>query len=250
MLVFHIVAGALGLVSGYIALYASKGAALHRRIGWVFVVSMVAMAVLGVAVTLVDGVGLAVNGPAGLLTGYLVITGVLALRPAPRWLAIAGMLYALGVGATALRFGLEALANGGERDGIPAFPFLLFGGVGLLASIGDYRMIRAGGVHGATRVARHLWRMSTALLFAALSFFLGQAKVIPMPLRIAPLLFVPILAVLVTMIYWLWRLSIRRAYAALRTRRRWASSSFLISRASSAARSSAVASRRPPHSAA
>jgi hypothetical protein len=31
-----------------------------------------------------------------------------------------------------------------------------------------------------------LWRMSFALLIAAFSFFLGQAKVIPKPIRIIP----------------------------------------------------------------
>ena len=47
--------------------------------------------------------------------------------------------------------------------------------------------------------------MGTALLIAAFSFFLGQAKVIPKPIRIYPVLIVPPLIVLVVMLYWLWR---------------------------------------------
>lgn len=46
---------------------------------------------------------------------------------------------ALGIGLTSLTFGFEALANGGTRDGIPAFPFFLFGLIGLQASAGDLR---------------------------------------------------------------------------------------------------------------
>ena len=47
--------------------------------------------------------------------------------------------------------------------------------------------------------------MSFALFIAALSFFIGQAKVIPEPIRIPGLLAVPVLAVLFTMFYWMWR---------------------------------------------
>jgi hypothetical protein len=46
--------------------------------------------------------------------------------------------------------------------------------------------------------------MTFALFIAAMSFFFGQAKVIPQPLRIPALLALPILAVLVTLLYWLW----------------------------------------------
>jgi hypothetical protein len=44
-----------------------------------------------------------------------------------------------------------------------------------------------------------------------MSFFLGQAKVIPKPIRIPALLALPVLAVLVTLFYWLWRVRIRRS---------------------------------------
>ena len=89
-------------------------------------------------------------------------------------------------------------------------PFVMFGVVGLLASIGDIQVIRSGARKGPARLARHLWRMSFALFIAALSFFIGQAKVIPEPIRIRPLLALPVVAVLVTMFYWLWRVRVRR----------------------------------------
>jgi hypothetical protein len=40
MLFVHILAGGFGLVSGCVALYASKGATLHRRSGMLFVYVM------------------------------------------------------------------------------------------------------------------------------------------------------------------------------------------------------------------
>jgi hypothetical protein len=53
--------------------------------------------------------------------------------------------------------------------------------------------------------------MSYALFVATMSFFIGQAKVIPPALRIPGLLALPVVAVLVTMLYWLWRVRVRRS---------------------------------------
>jgi hypothetical protein len=57
--------------------------------------------------------------------------------------------------------------------------------------------------------------MCTALLIAAFSFFLGQAKVIPKPIRIVPLLLIPPLVVLGALFYWLWRVRVRRSLRGL-----------------------------------
>src|SRR5678815_1942852 len=92
------------------------------------------------------------------------------------------------------------------------FGFFLFGTVGTLAGASDIRILRSGPLKGASRIARHLWRMTFALFIAALSFFIGQAKVIPKPIRITPLLMTPVLVVLVTMLYWLWRVRIRKGW--------------------------------------
>ncbi|MFN2565241.1 MAG: hypothetical protein ABR499_09565 [Gemmatimonadaceae bacterium] len=214
-LVVHILAGSLALVSGYVALYAAKGGPLHRKSGMLFVFAMLPMAVFGMTIAAVRGVAPAVNVPAGLLTSYLVITSLTTVRPLPagsRWLHIAALLVALAVGLTSLTFAFEAIANGGTRNGMPAFPFVMFGVVGLVAGAGDLRVIRSGALTGAARLARHLWRMSFALFIAALSFFIGQARVIPEPVRIPALLALPVVAVLATMLYWLWRVRVRRTF--------------------------------------
>lgn len=213
-LVVHILAGGMGLISGYVALYSAKGATLHRKSGILFVYAMLAMALLGMVIAAGRNVAPAINIPAGLLTSYLVITALITVRPpvaGSRWLNPALMLVALGVGLTDLTFAFQAFANGGKRNGMPAFPFIMFGVIGLLASIGDLRMMRSGPLQGAKRLARHLWRMCFALFIAALSFFIGQAKVIPEQFRNRGLLALPVLAVLVTMLYWMWRVRRKRA---------------------------------------
>ena len=125
------------------------------------------------------------------------------------------MVWVLAVTLTLFTFGFRVLASPtGKLYGMPAFPFLIFGSIALLATVGDLRLIRSGGVHlirGAPRLARHLWRMCTALLIASFSFFIGQAKIIPKPIRIYPLLMIPPLIVLAALTYWLWRVRWRRS---------------------------------------
>lgn len=206
-LVVHIIAGCLGLLFGYIALVAAKGGRLHRKIGMLFVYVMVTMSITGMTIAIVRGVAPAINVPMALLTGYLVLTALTTMRrpfAGSDWVALGGMLVAVGIGVANLAFGFLALANTGKSRGM-AVPLLIFGTVALLASIGDFRIMRSGPLQGARRLARHLWRMCFALAIASLAFFIGQAQVFPKPIRIMPLLALPMLAVLVTMFYWLWR---------------------------------------------
>jgi hypothetical protein len=216
ILPIHIIAGGLGLVSGFVALYAAKGATLHRKSGMLFVYAILTMCAGGLVLAVArNSAWTIVNSSAALMTSYLVITSLTTVKPpavASRWLHLGAMLVAFAVGVIDLSFGFGALANGGSRNGVPAFPFFLFGIVGLSGSAGDLRVMRSGALQGASRLARHLWRMSFALFIAAMSFFLGQAKVIPKPIRIPGLLALPVLAVLVTMLYWLWRARGRRTF--------------------------------------
>lgn len=216
--IIHITAGSVALVSGYAALYATKGASIHRRIGMVFVYSMLTMCTMGGILAIAHNAAPGINLPAALITGSMVITGLTTVRPVSsvtRGIDLFATLVTLSVGLVNITYAVQALANGGTRNGIPAFPFVLFGTVGILATIGDVRIMRSGPLVGTRRVARHLWRMSFALLVAALSFFIGQAKVIPKPIRIMPLLATPLLAVIATMFYWLWRVRMRNSLRGL-----------------------------------
>lgn len=217
-LVVHIIAGGLGIVCGFVALSAVKGGRLHRTSGKVFVYAMITMALLGAMMAAVRGKAPGANVPVGLLTAYLVITALTTVRPpsaASRRLDLGLVLVVLAVTLTLLTVGFVVLASPtGKLYGMPAVPFLIFGSVGLLASVGDLQMIRSGGVRamrGVPRIVRHLWRMCFALLIAAFSFFLGQAQVIPKPIRIVPLLVIPPLVVLAALVYWLWRVRFRRS---------------------------------------
>lgn len=198
---FHVLAGTLAIVAGFIALYSVKGLKLHRTSGMVFAVAMLVMSLSGVVMA-VGHAGAAINIPAGLVTAYLVITSLATVRPpsaGSRRLDRAAMAAAFVIGAASLLVALSGTVRGGMAP-----PLVMFALVALFAGDGDRRMIRAGGLTGASRLRRHLWRMCAALFIAAGSFFLGPVGRIPEPLREPAFRLIP-LVVLVTMAYWLWR---------------------------------------------
>jgi len=82
--------------------------------------------------------------------------------------------------------------------------------VALLAAVGDWRLLRAGSITGTRRLARHLWRMCFGLFIASGSFFLGQAKFLPKAMRITPLLLALGIAPLIVLLYWMWRIRLRK----------------------------------------
>jgi uncharacterized membrane protein len=212
LLPIHIVCGAIGIISGFVALSALKGGKLHRKSGMIFVYAMLVMS--AIAAVMATLVAQRFNAMQGVLTFYLVTTALLTVRRRGqeiRWVDAGAMLAALMVGLYEVRLGFEALNSPrGTIDGSPAAAVFAFAAVALLASLGDMRMMRARGLQGGHRIARHLWRMCFAVFVASGSFFFGQAQVIPEPVRIYPLLAIPVLLPLVLMIYWLTRVRLQR----------------------------------------
>jgi uncharacterized membrane protein len=225
VLAVHIISGSLAIIFGFVALYAAKGAALHRRVGMLFVYAMLTMAAVGGAMAIIWDKAPTLNAPMALFVMYLVLTSLMTVRPpaeGSQGLDLVMLLVALGVTSLYYTFGLQVLTSAAPKLArFTMYPLFIFGSIAAMATIGDARMIRGGGVHalrGAKRIARHLWRMCMALLIAAFSFFIGQAKVIPRPIRIVPLLMVPPLLVLFTMLYWMWRVRARRSLRGLEIR--------------------------------
>lgn len=214
LLPIHIAAAALGLVSGAVALAVAKGGPLHRRSGIVFTYAIVAMCATATVAAVVKGQ--AVNVMAALMTIYLVLTGLMTVRPrvaGSRRRDVGLMLMALALGLATIAGGLVAIASpSGKVFGYPPLPFFLFGVLGLSGGAGDFRMIRSGALRGAPRLARHLWRMCMALFITAASFFSIRARVVaifPEPFASPVARALPVFLVLGAMCYWLWRIRSR-----------------------------------------
>ena len=212
LLASHIGAGATGIVSGFIAVFSRKGERLHRVAGTVFFVAMLTMSGIGATVSPFLPDGLLHEMPnvfAGIMTFYLVLTSWMTIRRNGRGIGrfeIGGFFVALAVTAAGLIF-VRVATNSptGTIGNTPPQAFYVFALVGGIAAACDLKVILKGGISGAPRIARHLWRMCVGLTVASGSFFLGQQKFLPAGLRGSPLLLVPVFAPLVLMAFWLIR---------------------------------------------
>lgn len=210
ILPFHVLAGILALVFGYVALFAAKGGWLHRRSGRLFAYAMVVMALGGAFLAALSSTTTSVI--AGLLTFYFVVTGVLTVTGAsrPKWIDRAGVAIALAIGTLAITTGFDIA---GERP--EAVPMFIFGAMALVGATGDVKMIRAGGIEGKRRIRRHLWRLCFAMWVAAASFFWGPPGRVPEIINIPALLPIPVLAPVVVMIFWLVRLRVKKSFRGI-----------------------------------
>jgi uncharacterized membrane protein len=214
----HVAAGMVGLASGAFALIARKGGTWHRRGGLAFVASMLTMSATGTFMAArMDEPVTDISVMVGALTFYLVSTGFLTFRRQAGdirgWQA--GLaLVATTVAAFAFGYGFTALGRpDGTADGVPAAMYFVFGSIALVAALLDVRLLRAGAIHGAHRLARHLWRMGMAMWIATTSFFYGQQQVFPRDIRDSGVLSLPILAVALAVLYWVVRVAWKRQRA-------------------------------------
>ena len=183
ILLVHICAGTLGLLSGTAAMSFRKGSPRHVLAGRVFVVSMLTMAVVAVYLAIVRHQPNNIGG--GMLTFYLIGTAWLTARRRDGetsrfdWVLF---LVPLALGILTWMNGVKVVRSGANsQDGVPVGMTFFMGSVMLLAAAGDARMLVRGGVFGTKRIARHLWRMCFGLFIAAGSFFLGPSN---RPLRL------------------------------------------------------------------
>jgi uncharacterized membrane protein len=227
VLLVHICAGTFGLLSGTAAMCFRKGSPRHVLAGRIFVASMLTMAVFAVYLAIVRHQPNNIGG--GIFTFYLVGTAWLTARRRDRetgrfdWVL---MLVPLTLGILTWMNGINVVRSGASsQDGVPVGMTFFIGSIMLLAAAGDVRMLLRGGLFGASRIARHLWRMCYGLFIAAGSFFMGPSN---RPLRllssiglrqhlppaifsINSYLFLTILP-LILLIFWLLRVRFSNAY--------------------------------------
>ncbi len=217
-LAFHVGTGLIALTAGFLAIAARKGGKWHRKSGLVFVYTMIATGITAAGIAAYEGKPTVIGGA---LTAYLVFTAWTAVKPLPgvtQRVDLALMVLALALAAAEYTFAFTALGRPGNQiDGVPAGMMFFMASIVLLAAIGDGRMIRAGGIQGTRRIARHLWRMSFGLFIASGSFLLGQMKFIPEPVRIVPVIVVVALSPLVLLLYWMWRVRLKKNLRGLMT---------------------------------
>lgn len=212
--VVHIAAGAIGLLTGAIALAAPKGQSLHRQAGTVFVAALVLMAITAtiLAVLVAHWESVLV----GALVLYLVVTAWEAARGDGR----AGqevawqIVFALGLAIFGLMLaGAAGMSPSGLLNGYPPELYMIFAGVAGWAAMWDLTFLAHGQLSNRARLARHLWRMCLALAFMAAAFFLGQPEYFPEAVRGSFLLALPPLGALLAMAFWFVKVWVAKRFA-------------------------------------
>lgn len=214
LMLVHIAAGGIALVSGAAALALRKGSRRHARVGVAFLGSMLAMGLTGALIAaLRPAYSVAVIG---ILTCYFVVTSWAAAkyrdgRASP--LDHAALVVVLGCASAMFWFGMRGLNNpAGLFDGLSYPVFFQFATVAALAAAFDIHFILRGHSSGVQRIGRHVWRMCLALGIAASSFFRGQRDEFPDLIRDLPVWDLPPLAVIAAMIFWSVRVRFSKAY--------------------------------------
>jgi len=213
--VIHIGGGFIGLASGAVAAFARKGGYLHRKAGTVFVVSMLVMATFAayLAVAVPDQI---TNLFISAFAFYLVATAWMTVRRREGTtglfekiaLFVALCLCApFAILAFQLATGLAPLFKSAVPfEGPVLIAIYVFTSVLAIAAIGDAKVVLAGGISGAPRIARHLWRMCLGLTLATGSAFTnGFARLLPGPYHVPAFFFFPQFLPLGLLIFWIIR---------------------------------------------
>lgn len=164
LLVLHIAAGTLALLSGVAAALLRKGGKGHVRSGRCYAWSMLVVSASALA--------LASLRPSpflfaiGLFSFYLVFTGwraALRRDGRPQRIDMVATVVMLATAATMLLWGLRASLAGQAGSDQPLV-LLAFGALGLWLAVTDVGWLKRGGDTGKARIARHLGRMLGGLI--------------------------------------------------------------------------------------
>jgi hypothetical protein len=219
-LVFHVAMGVVAFTAGLVAISARKGGLWHRRFGLAFTYAMIATGLTAVGISTYEGNATSTNG---LVAAYFVATAWFAIRPLPgggRKADIALMVLALVFAASGYANAVTAFARPSRSlEGVPGGMFVFMSTIVLLAAIGDFRVIRAGGIQGTRRLARHLWRMCYGLFIATGSFVaqLVRMSFMPASMKSLPVILFFAAGPLVVLLYWMWRVRLRQNLRGLVT---------------------------------
>ncbi len=213
LILIHICGAVVGMISGALSMIFRKGSGLHRAAGTVFFISILSMSAAAVYLAIFTKPNPG-NAIGGVLTFYLVATAWMAARRRDgktNGLDLLALLIVALVAAANATFAYQAATSrSGMAYGYPPALYVIFGSIAFLFAVSDVRMLARGGVFGAGRIARHLWRMGLAFLFALLSFYPTRARLFPTWVNDSNLLFVPHILLVGSMTFWMFRMSRRK----------------------------------------
>ena len=197
----HFPTGTVAILAAFAAFYYPKGSSKHKKAGQVFTIAMLIMLISG-------GIAGALKGSVedmflAALVSYTVFTAWLTVR---QHQPVIGILEYLALVYIVI-FGLAALSINPEWDKVREPGVFTFDAImALIFAVGDIRNIQLKGMKRTYQLARHIWRISFSLVWAALAFSDKIIKMLDSTIDQMPyVVAVPALLVLCIMFYWQFR---------------------------------------------
>ena len=176
-LIIHIIAGALGLISGTMNVIRKKGDSKHRLVGRIFLYSMLTVGVSALVLSVMHTNYFLFI--VGIFTLYMVSSGQrylflrqLAFNQKPTWVDWTLSIFMLVFGLVFIVFGILKLSQG-ENFGIV---FIVFGVVGLRMVTTDFKNYRHKTDIQNSWLVAHIQRMTGAYVAALTAFLVVNIK--------------------------------------------------------------------------
>ncbi|MXU66753.1 DUF2306 domain-containing protein [Oceanomicrobium pacificus] len=209
-LVLHVALGTLAVIVGAIALGSRKGRNVHVGAGRIFVISMGLTSMLGAVLGAYRFDTFWITVHAGILGATLVASGVLAVRiqaaRTKRWFVAVAAVNALNAAGLGGAGWYATTLPDARLFGFAAADYFFLFGMAAIVFAGDLRLLLVTKVSNRHRIAQHLSRMCLSFFIAAGSAFTGPgASAFPEAVQNSGLLSLPELAIVLLMLFWLWK---------------------------------------------
>lgn len=168
----HALLGGLGLVTGVISVWATKGNRTHKKAGMVFSYAMVASALISLFVARMPGHENLFLFLIGVFTLYMVLAGNRALnlkskvklKPNMMDYLLSGTM--LLISAVMIIIGLIGIVQKANNSML----YIFFGGFGVLLTLYDFKTFNTFTKNKSVRLRSHSGRMIGALIAATTAF--------------------------------------------------------------------------------
>lgn len=174
----HAFLGGIGLITGIGSMTVKKGATLHKRMGRVFTVSMIASCIIIIPISWLPGHKSLFLFLISLFTIYLVLIGRRALTfKSPKKLKAES--FDLGISMSMIIFSIFMIGYGtyGLFNQVPNnFLYIIFGGLGLFLTIKNFLFYKNFKEQKIAWLLTHLTHMIAGLIASITAFVVAGLK--------------------------------------------------------------------------
>ncbi len=174
----HAALGTIGLITGTVSLIIQKGTARHKKLGKIFMISMLISCIIALIICKLPGHENTFLFLIGLFTVYMLLSGKRSLtfkpamkkKPGYTDYCISGSMFIISV----IMIVLGAIDVYQQVSG--GILYLVFGGIGLSLSLRDFNMFRTFTQQTNAWLFGHIGKMTGAFIASVTAFLVAGVK--------------------------------------------------------------------------